>query len=430
MGQVTKVESGEASREFEELKRGDSQMQVMLVSKDPELYKLCCEILGEIGNPNWTIASTESVDLRMEADLYIWDFGSGPLPLPQSGLSRSLFLVQRKDLADLRSRVGAAATNILLKPVTRATLAAFLGLAISSQEERILAANSLRADRDELLQCLIQTNLKLQEYDQDRTNFLARAVHDFRAPLTALSGYCGLLLSEPLGPVNENQREVLRRMQHSAKRLSRMADAMFQLSVGRQMKKQPDFKPADLQQCLDQALHEIAPFAEEKRISISADLASPNQTLFFEAGQLEQILINILDNACKFTPKAGSIEITGYPFFWERRKTNAGLPLDMERRRLVSVEPNAYRVDIRDSGAGIPTMHLERIFEEYTSYAGGRDRSGGGLGLAICKMIALRHDGDIWAENTESGPMFSFVLPLRGNNMFQLSTEFELTNEV
>ena len=423
MGRVTKVEYAEPQMVLNQV---NPRMHIKLVSKDQELYKLCCEIIGDIANPNWAITAVESIDTHPQADLYIWDFCSNLLPPAQtpSTPSHNLFLVQRKDLADFRARTaGAAEANILLKPVTRATLAAFLGLAISAQEERILAANSLRADRDELLQCLIQTNLKLQEYDQDRTNFLARAVHDFRAPLTALSGYCGLLLSEPLGPINDNQREVLLRMQHSARRLSRMADAMFQLSVGRQVKKRPDFQPADLQQCLDQALHEIAPFAEEKRISISADLASPNQTLYFEAGQLEQILINILDNACKFTPKAGSIEITGYPFFWERRKTNAGVPPDMERRHGVNPEPNAYRVDIRDSGAGIPAMHLQRIFEEYTSYAGGRDRSGGGLGLAICKMIALRHDGDIWAENTDSGPMFSFVLPLHRNNLFQLSNE-------
>ncbi len=407
---------------------GESPMKVMVVSKDPELYKLCCEIIGEIANPNWTIAATDSVATRSEADLYIWDFGADLLSLPQPrhSPSRNLFLVQRKDLADFRNRMmGSAEANILLKPVTRPTLAAFLGLAISAHEEQILAAHSLRADRDELLQCLIQTNLKLQEYDQDRTNFLARAVHDFRAPLTALSGYCGLLLSEPLGPINENQRDVLQRMRHSAKRLSRMADAMFQLSVGRHINKRPDLQPGDLQQCLDQALHEVAPFAEEKRIGISADLASPDQTLYFEAGQVEQILINILDNACKFTPKAGAIEITGYPYFWERRKTNGGLPSDLERRREINLEPNAYRVDVCDSGAGIPVMHLQRIFEEYTSYAGGRDRSGGGLGLAICKMIAIRHDGDIWAENTDSGAMFSFVLPLRRNNLFQQYNESE-----
>src|SRR5207237_7947878 len=104
-----------------------------------------------------------------------------------------------------------------------ATLTAFLGLAVTTQDERISTAHSLRADRDEILQCLIETNLKLQEYDQDRTNFLARAVHDFRAPLTSISGYCGLLLSEPFRSLNDNQREVLQRMLHSTNRLSRMS---------------------------------------------------------------------------------------------------------------------------------------------------------------------------------------------------------------
>jgi K+-sensing histidine kinase KdpD len=54
---------------------------------------------------------------------------------------------------------------------------------------------------------------------------------------------------------------------------------------------------------------------------------------------------------------------------------------------------------------------LENIFEEYTSYSGGQDRSGGGLGLAICRMIVTQHEGQVWAENTGRGPMFSFTLP-------------------
>ena len=64
---------------------------------------------------------------------------------------------------------------------------------------------------------------------------------------------------------------------------------------------------------------------------------------------------------------------------------------------------NAYRIDIRNSGARIPHDHLANIFEEYTSYAGGQDRSGTGLGLAICRMIATLHEGRVWAENTVSG---------------------------
>jgi signal transduction histidine kinase len=68
-------------------------------------------------------------------------------------------------------------------------------------------------------------------------------------------------------------------------------------------------------------------------------------------------------------------------------------------------------VDIRDSGPGISPEHLTEIFQQYTSYAGSLDRSGGGLGLAICKLIVTSHGGRIWAESIEDGALFSFVLP-------------------
>jgi signal transduction histidine kinase len=399
-------------------------MEVKLVSEDRELYRLCQDILAEDPARDWRISAILPQDLYETpiyesstgdngADFYLWDYDPRMrLPAARPGSTgRHLFLVNRRDLPVFQERAGSLEAPILLKPATRATLTAFLGLA-SEPEDRNPAVQHLRADRDEILQCLIQTNLRLQEYDQDRTTFLARAVHDFRAPLTAVSGYCGLLLAEPLGPLAENQREILRRMQHSARRLSRMAAAMFELSVGRHMKRRCDLQPGDLRECLEQALHEITPFADDKRIAIGCDLAPGGENLHFETGQIEQVLINILDNACKFTPKAGSIEIRGYPFFWERRKSAAPLPPAAEHRRRVSREPNAYRVDILDSGAAIPVEHLQSIFEEYTSYAGGRDRSGGGLGLAITRMIVTQHEGCVWAENTESGPMFSFVLPI------------------
>ena len=98
---------------------------------------------------------------------------------------------------------------------------------------------------------------------------------------------------------------------------------------------------------------------------------------------------------------SGSAAPPDRPF---RRRRNGGVTTVQE--------PNTYRIDIRDSGNAIPAEHIDHIFEEYTSYAGGRDRSGGGLGLAICRMIIAQHDGRVWAENTELGPMFSIVLPV------------------
>jgi signal transduction histidine kinase len=77
------------------------------------------------------------------------------------------------------------------------------------------------------------------------------------------------------------------------------------------------------------------------------------------------------------------------------------------------IDPNTYRIDVRDSGVGILREQLNTIFEEFTSYSGGSDRSGGGLGLAICRMIMQQHDGKVWAENVEGGAMLSFVIPYR-----------------
>lgn len=179
-------------------------MRIELVSEDGDLYRMCRDILTEVAGLRCNLTAVSAENATPDADLYIWDFQPDQVRADQMQRAAAhLFLVNRCDLADFRVEMGSSAPLILLKPVTRAALTAFLTLAVSSE-----AANWLLEDRDEILQCLIQTNLKLQEYDQDRTNFLARAVHDFRAPLTALSGYCGLLLSGPLGGLNEKQREI------------------------------------------------------------------------------------------------------------------------------------------------------------------------------------------------------------------------------
>jgi len=326
-------------------------------------------------------------------------------------------------VAQFQENLGAAGAAILLKPVTQGCLSAFLEFAASSFQDRIATVHSLRSDRDEMLQCLIQTNLQLQQYEQDRTNFLTRAVHDFRAPLTATSGYCGLMLDGALGPLTDEQRDVLGRMRQSVKRLSRMASAMFELGVGRQLKRHLDLRPGDIRDRVEQALHEVTLVADSKNISISVELAPEEGKVYLEPGQIEQVLINLLDNACKFTPKSGAIEIRGYPFFWERRSGQPSSALVTDRRFRDNHSPNSYRIDIRDSGPQIPADHIDKIFEEYTSYVGSQDRSGGGLGLAICRMIIQAHEGRVWMENTEYGPRFSFVLPVYSAKPAEPGTE-------
>lgn len=354
-----------------------------------------------------------------EADLYIWDYQPGTQVDCEIAVAehwRYILLVSRKHLPAVRRSFPVEDANLVLKPVSKAALTIFLSEAIERWKgsERRRDPVGLRADRDELLQCLIQANLKLQEYDHDRTNFLARAIHDFRAPLTAVTGYCGLLTAGQLGPVNEEQREVLGRMQRSAKKLSRMAEAMFQLSIAPRTEVTLDLKEGDFSLCLREALDEITPAADEKQISIHVDVATPDVPVCFEHAKLEQVLVNLVDNACRFTPRGGNIEIKAYPYFWERRCVPRGASPPLDRRSRKGRLPNAFRVDIQNSGPSIPSSRLQSIFEEYTSYAGGVDRSGGGLGLAICRMILEQHNGSIWAENVPGGALFSFVLMYQG----------------
>jgi len=219
-----------------------------------------------------------------------------------------------------------------------------------------------------------------------------------------------LLLTGQLGSLAENQKDVLARMEHSSRKLSRMASAMFQLSVGRHIDQKPNLERGDIRECIEQALHEIAPFSQEKRIDIGVEVDDPSDFLRFERSQIEQVLMNLLDNACKFTPRMGTITIRGFPFFWERRAASL-IEYVAERRAQELRTPNSFRIDICDSGPGIPPAHLSRIFEEYTFYAGPHDRSGGGLGLAICKMILHNHHGRVWAQSSSAGAIFSFVLP-------------------
>jgi signal transduction histidine kinase len=391
-----------------------SEMNIVLVSEDPEVRELCRDLLREQDAGDLTMATPDQCPV--DADLYIWDEHATVPPTVDTGRrsSRHLLLLHPDEMErDARASDGTFAVEILLKPLTRRGFAAFLRLAAKArQDER--NGGSHHPARNEYPQPPSDRHTPIQKYDEERTNFLARALHDFRAPLMSADGYSSLLLCEALGPQNEQQKEVLRRMQHSIKRLSRLASAMFELSVGNRLRRKPDLRAADIPECVEQALHEIAPLANGKRINISVDMAeSENGRLYIEPSQIEQVLINILENACKFTPKAGEIAIRGYPYFWDRRCEYTGGLASVERRVRRSYIANAYRIDIRDSGPAIPEELLTTIFEEYTTYSGGLDRSGGGLGLAICKMILHAHAGRIWAENSAIGPNICFVLPVR-----------------
>ena len=187
--------------------------------------------------------------------------------------------------------------------------------------------------------------------------------------------------------------------------LTLLVNSMFELSVAGRVERKLNLEEGDVEGCVNQALHDVSPFLREKEIFVEIQLDPPEQGMLMDAKQVEQLLVNLLENACKFTPRRGTIDIRGYSVYWDPMQS------DLDDSALV---PNAYRLEIHDSGPGIDPSVLHSIFEEYTSYSGANDRSAG-LGLAICKLIVESHGGKIWADSSSGaalrGAAFFVILP-------------------
>jgi signal transduction histidine kinase len=403
----------------------EETVNLEIVSEDSNLIALCREVAREFSLITWRIRTQPDSLEVSNADFCLWDYKPGNrIPEHACWGARCFVLVSSRDLSNFQMDHPYAEAGIILKPVTPAIVRAlFAQTAVGSTRHLRSENDSIRSDRDDILQCLMQANLRLQQYDAERTNFIGRALHDFHAPLTALSGYCGLLLEGKCGLLNEQQKLIINRMQHSVRRLARMSRAMFQLSVGRHVPQKSVLRKADIRECAEQALYEIQQLAQEKELQLDVNLEPPTVPLWMDSGQIEQVMINLLENACKFSPRGGIVTVHGYSCFIERRAQNVICPAQSDRRTRDIRIPNVYRIDIIDSGPGIATEHLSAIFEEYVSYSGGQDRSRGGLGLAICRMILNQHQGRIWAENCDSGAVFSFILPLQQVDQSQRSTD-------
>ena len=381
----------------------DGSMRVCVVSDSEELSPPLQEC-----QQCFTVLKSKITLAFPDADLYIWDYSPG-LELRQEIAARRvaqhLLLCEPKHLDELSDLLTSVC--VLLKPLAAFTLRTFAELAWRSWQlrQKVSQTDSLRSDRDALLQYVLDVNLRLQKYDQERNNFLARALHDFRAPLTALHGYCGLLSEEKVGSISASQRELLDRMQRSTRRLTQMTRCTMELLLEGRFERQPARNPGDIAATVNHAAHDVYPMMKERGIELTIDVQDAPAALLFETGAIQQVLVNLLENSCKFTPSHGRIAVRCYPTYQApgRQKLPPGN---------YPATPNAYRIDISDSGPGVSRDLTEKIFEQYASYAGGADRSIGGLGLAICKAIITAHCGSIWATPSANGGEFSFVLPL------------------
>jgi signal transduction histidine kinase len=143
---------------------------------------------------------------------------------------------------------------------------------------------------------------------------------------------------------------------------------------------------------------ELLPLAQELEIDLQLTVPSNLPLLYVDQEQIERVLLNLVDNAIKFTPSGGQVVIEAYP------------------PQRLGGHDGFVRVQVRDTGPGVPDEHKERLFDRFAQMEGQKtQRRGTGLGLTFCKLAVEAHNGRIWVEDSpQGGAIFVFTLPAAG----------------
>ena len=230
---------------------------------------------------------------------------------------------------------------------------------------------------------------ELKRLETVRREFVANISHELRTPLTAISGFIDTLDGEP-GISEEDRRRFLAAVSRNVHRLSRLVADLLALAK----LDSPEFKlelvACDLEAEIDRALELHTGAARERGVTLRREVEANLPPVLADPVALEQILSNLIDNAIKYNRPEGRVVV---------RAARAG---------------DQVRIAVEDTGVGIATVHLPRIFERLYRVDPGRSRAEGGtgLGLAIVKHLVLKHGGDVWVTS-EPGRGSSFWFTLR-----------------
>jgi two-component system phosphate regulon sensor histidine kinase PhoR len=231
---------------------------------------------------------------------------------------------------------------------------------------------------------------ELKRLEQSRREFVANVSHELRTPLTAIKGYAETLLHGGLGDPG-SAIEFVRVIDRHAERLRLLIEELLDLAAVEQGRSNLSVEPTSAAEVAAQAVGVVRPAAEAKRQDLVVDVPDDLPLCRADHDRLAQVLINLLDNAVKFTPDGGRIRI-------EARAAGDRLS-----------------IAVSDTGPGIPTDDLGRVFERFYRVERSRDRRDGGtgLGLAIAKHLVQAMDGSIEAHSSlGSGSTFRISLPL------------------
>ncbi|MEH2087438.1 hybrid sensor histidine kinase/response regulator [Nostoc sp.] len=263
---------------------------------------------------------------------------------------------------------------------------------------------------DELLarvRSLLRLKHSMDERDEiarQREDFVSRLTHDLRTPLVAADRMLMLFQQGALGTLSTQMQEVIAIMARSNINLLSMVNTLLEVYRFEAGRKSLAFQPVNLGQLLEEVTGELSPLAQDKALSLSVDFTEESNTVMGDRLELHRLFTNLIGNAIKFT-NSGSITIR----FTSQRQ------FDQSNQSQFSEKSNSVdyiRIEIADTGPGIPPEEQATIFERFRQ--GSHKTSGSGLGLYLARRIVEAHQGIILL-NSElgKGSVFIVLLPTK-----------------
>jgi len=234
----------------------------------------------------------------------------------------------------------------------------------------------------------------MKQVENIRRDFVANVSHELRTPVSVIKGYAETLLDGTLQSDADRSVRFVEIILNHSERLTALINDILTLSTLESRDMALDLHPLDISGTLRKTYMLLEDNARKKNISMQIDIPAELPRVMADQGRVEQVIVNLLDNAIKYTPPQGTVTISVHK--------------DDTARFL--------RISVADTGIGIPYKDIARIFERFyrVDEARSRDQGGTGLGLAIAKHIVQLHGGEISLTNNEhgKGSIFSFTLPL------------------
>ncbi len=284
------------------------------------------------------------------------------------------------------------------------------GIVVQSDNgERMIGVNFNISDRKQVEEQLLRTNEELIHATRLKDEFLANMSHELRTPLTAVLGMSEVLHKQLLGSVNERQQKALGAISKGGRHLLELINDILDLSKISSGQIDLDLDSVSVQNVCDSSLVYVKQQAFQKNIEIYSNITPTVSNICVDERRIRQVLINLLINAVKFTPKKGQISLlvsVGCGEIWEGE---AKVPSQFKEQNLPMI-----LFQVKDTGIGIAPQDLHRLFQPFLQLDSGLNRQyeGTGLGLVMVKQIAELHHGQVAVESVlGQGSYFTVALP-------------------